>query len=268
MTLIIESPQNPRIKRLVALRQKKERLREGVILVEGVREIQAALSAGHVMRECYSCADYLSVHAEQLLNSEVFLSQAVDQVSLSTRAFEKVAVRDHAGGIIGLFQMPDLSRLGDCKWVAGQPLLILDRIEKPGNLGAILRTADAAGVSGLVIDGETVDPFSPNVIRASLGAVFTVPIFFADRDLTIKFCKDHAVRTLAADPDAAEWHFDQDLKRKVAFILGSEAFGVSKEWMAAADRIIKIPMIGTVNSLNVSVAAAIVLYEQVRQRHS
>lgn len=267
MSSFIESPQNPRIKRLVALRQRKERTRQQVILVEGVREIRAALKAGLQLQECYRCDEYLNEEAKDLASSRLFLNQAFEDHLLSTRAFEKVAVRDQAGGVIAVFTSPKMPLIEQCSYDPERPLLILDRVEKPGNLGAILRTSDAAGISGLIVDEDSVDPYSPNVIRASLGAVFTVPLFRGDRQAVQSFCTQHQIRLLAADPAATEWHFQKSLAKNVAFILGSEAFGVSDDWLKNADQSIKIPMVGEVNSLNVSVAAAILLYEQVRQRH-
>ncbi len=263
----IESPQNPRVKALVALRDRKERERQRLFCIEGTREIAAAAQAGVEIREIFVCHEYLSDEAKQVLDQQLSTwTHGTVETEFGPRAFDKVAVREQSAGVLALAKLPERLGLEQAVMRPGFPLLIMDRVEKPGNLGAILRTADAAGISGLVLDHESVDPYSPNVIRASLGAVFTVPLFFSRSDEARAFCRDQMIQVVAAEPDASTLHFDVRYSERTAIVLGSEAFGISEAWLGAADVQLKIPMTGRVNSLNVSVATSVILYEIVRQR--
>jgi TrmH family RNA methyltransferase len=176
-----------------------------------------------------------------------------------------MSYRENPDGWLGVFPIPQTS-LDNLK-LSGSPLIVVaESIEKPGNLGAILRTADAAHADALLVCDPRVDVWNPNVVRASRGALFSVPVVESDNDSALKWLKAHKIRVLAATPSAEELYFNIDLREPVAIAVGTEDEGLTEFWMNGADLKVKIPMMGKVNSLNVSVSTALILYEAVRQR--
>jgi len=255
----ITSLQNPRVKQIVKLRDdKKQRQRDGLMLVEGYDEISLALDAGHTPRTL--------LIAPELARRQIGDIET-ERITVSPAVFEKMSYRDNPDGWLAVFPIPRIS-LDDL--VLGQyPLLIVaESIEKPGNLGAILRTADAAGVDAVLVCDPRVDPYSPNVVRASRGTLFTVPVVETKSTQTLVFLQRHGIQILAATPSAAAEYTRQNLRLPLAVVVGTEDEGLSDLWMSHADQRVKIPMLGKVNSLNVSIATALIVYEARRQRQN
>jgi len=253
----ITSLQNPRIKHIVKLRDdKKTRKQDGLMLVEGWDEIQLALSAGYSPRTLLSSPE---------LASRQLTVPAAETLTLTRSVFEKISYRDNPDGWLGIFPTPQTS-LADLALSETPLVIIAESIEKPGNLGAILRTADAAGVDALIVCSARVDAWNPNVVRASRGAVFSVPIVHADNASAWEWLKGRKMRALAATPAGEQVYSDVDLSQGLAIIVGTEDAGLSDFWMQNADLKVNIPMLGKVNSLNVSVSTALIVYEAMRQR--
>jgi len=260
----ITSPANPRIKHLVRLRDRRERDRSGLFLVEGYRELRRALEAGVELTELYCCPDlYLGENEAALV--EAARRAGAEIVPVAEVPFRKASYRDRPEGLLGLARQFPTSPAG----LAPQPdplLLVVEAIEKPGNLGTMLRTAEAAGAAAVVVCDPATDPFNPNVVRASLGTLFTVPLVVADTPGAISRLRELGIRTVATTPSASQAHWEADLTGPVAVVVGSEQYGLSDAWLAAADCRVVIPMPGAVDSLNAAMAAGIVLFEAVRQR--
>ena len=260
----ITSLQNPRVKQIVKLRDNKtQRKQAGVMLVEGYDEIQLALSAGHVPQTLLSAPE---------LVSRQFTGTFTETLTVTQPVFEKMSYRDSPDGWLAIFPIPlttleSVSSLHSQGVLTDTPLVIIaESIEKPGNLGAILRTADAAHVDAVLLCDPRVDLWNPNVVRASRGTVFSVPVVECDNASALEWLKSRAMRVLAASPSADTLYSDVDLRGPVAIAVGTEDEGLTDFWMSAADLQVKIPMLGKVNSLNVSVSTALIVYEAVRQR--
>lgn len=267
MMIPITSPQNARLKHLVKLNNRSYRDEHRQTVVEGVRECGLALRQGIVPVEAYVCEPLLAAAALPLLThlQQLAHNRATALFSLTPDLFAKVAYRGNSGGlllVVPFWQKP-LSALQNPTLVA-----VLEGVEKPGNLGGILRTADAAGVSAVLVGGDGTDIYNPNAIRASLGAIFTVPVVAAATPTLITWLQQQHLALVATTPAATQPYTAVDLTRPVAVIMGSEAEGLGDDWLAAADEQVLIPMNGAVDSLNVSVATALLLYEAVRQRNS
>lgn len=253
----ITSLQNPRVKHIVKLRDdKRQRKNDGLMLVEGYDEIQLALSAGHQPQIILSAPELVSRQISGVNTENITVNRSV---------FEKMSYRENPDGWLAIFPIPHTSL--DALKLSKKPLVIVaESIEKPGNLGAILRTADAAHVDALLVCDPRVDVWNPNVVRASRGAVFSVPVVECDNALALEWLKRRKMRLLAATPSADMIYSDVDLREPVAIAVGTEDEGLTDFWMSNADVKVKIPMMGKVNSLNVSVSTALILYEAVRQR--
>ena len=253
----ITSPRNPRVKHLVRLRDdKKARRSDGLMLVEGYDEIQLALAAGYKPQTLLSSPE---------LASRPLTLPDVENLTVSRPVFEKISYRENPDGWLAVFPIPQI-KLDDVT-LKGIPLVVvIESVEKPGNLGAILRTADAAGVDMLLVCDARVDAWNPNVVRASRGAVFSVPIIECDNARALEWLKGRKMRLLAASPAGEMEYFRANLREAVAIAVGTEDAGLSDFWLSNADEILKIPMAGKVNSLNVSVSTALILYETLRQR--
>ncbi len=260
---IITSPANPRLRALVRLRRRRDRDAAGVTVVEGVEESTLAVAAGGRVRDAYWCPDLDDGRAAGLLAT--LERHGVDVVQLSRQAFEKVAYREGPDGILTVIESPG-SDLSTFDPPAPEFLLLAEHVEKPGNLGAILRTADAAGVHGVVAADAVTDWGNPNVVRGSKGAVFSVPVVTATTPETLTWLRERGIALVAATPDTDVLHTDADLTGPVAIAVGAEKEGLSPAMLEAADIRVRIPMVGRVDSLNVATSAAILLYEAVRQR--
>ncbi len=253
----IDSPSNPRIKALARLRSRRHRDATGRFLVEGAREVRRALAAGVDVDTLYLAPD-LGADPREWSGADVPV------VELGPAAFDKVAYgRDGVLAVARCFA----TELGRIPWDRPDLLvLVVEGIEKPGNLGAMLRTAAAAGAHGVVVADPTVDVFNPNVVRASTGAVFTVPLAVTSSEAAIDRLQDAQVPTVAAVVTGGIPPWDADLAGRVAIVVGREDTGLSPRWVDAADGLLTLPVAGGVDSLNASVAAAVLLYEGVRQR--
>ena len=253
----ITSLQNPRIKQLVKLRDRRVRDREEVILVEGRYEIEIAHSSGLVPRTLYL--------SPELAGGANLGVKAGEVLAVSKAVFQKISYRDNPDGYLAVFPMPH-PELESITLSEPPFVIVAEAIEKPGNLGAILRTADAAGVDALIVSDPRTDVYNPNVIRASRGTVFTVPVVQASNGKTLEWLRSNGIVVLAATPSTTKSYTDADLSQPIALALGTEDEGLSDFWLESADEKVLIPMAGKVNSLNVSVSAAILAYEVVRQR--
>lgn len=284
MTETITSAQNPKIKELLALQEKSRARREkGLFVVEGRRELGHCLDAGYKARTIFVCMEILGEDglAEILGNdgpagtsgpaadssrSRANGGKAPDIIGITPALYEKVAYRGGTEGVIAEIYTED-TRLEDLALGKEPLIMVLESVEKPGNLGAVLRSADAAGADAVIICDPLTDLYNPNLIRASIGAVFTRQVVAASSEETVKWLKDKGIKILTAQLQDSEWYYDTDMRGGVAIVMGTEATGLTDFWRKAADAHIRIPMLGSLDSLNVSVSAAILLYEAVRQRH-
>ncbi len=262
----ITSLQNPRVKYIVKLRDdKRQRQKDGLMLVEGVDEINLALSAGHKPRTVLFAPE-LASRQLTFTSAETRRVEPVESLTVSRAVFEKISYRENPDGWLAVFPIPH-STLESVSLLAETPLVIVaESIEKPGNLGAILRTADAAHVDAVLVCDPRVDVWNPNVVRASRGAVFSVPVVECDNASALEWLKRGKMRALAASPSAELVYSDVDLRSPIAIVVGAEDEGLSGFWMQNADMKVRIPMMGRVNSLNVSVSTALIAYEALRQR--
>jgi TrmH family RNA methyltransferase len=264
----LSSPQNPRIKQLLRLQQKSaERRALGLTLVEGLRELTIALEAGVVVAAVYSCPELAGEQGLSSLQSLFTANKATPEWFEVTRpVFEKVAYREGSDGILAVLRTPART-LADLQLPANPLIIVLEAVEKPGNLGAVLRTADAAPVDAVLIGDPRTDLFNPNAIRASIGCVFTVPTVAAPVAGILAFLREKGVRTYAAalTPEARSYT-ECDFRGPTALVMGTEADGLTPQMREACDETIIIPMMGRIDSLNVSVATAVLTFEAVRQR--
>jgi len=266
-SLLISSPSNQIIKDLVKLKNRKGDRACRSFIVEGAREIERALGQGFFLEDFFVCPAILTEQTSVIIDK---LAKA-RTTTLSKEAFSKVATRESTDGVLGVFTHREFT-FDDILKRAGQNapfVLVLENLEKPGNLGAILRTADGCGVHGVVILGKNIDLWNPNVIRSSLGGVFSVPTLYCpDQELFFAWCARNNIKLVAAVLSAVSAPiYDEKLSGPIAVALGSEAHGLSQTLLAKIDRPVIIPMQGICDSLNVSVAGGIFMYEVQRQRY-
>ncbi|MEI6106839.1 MAG: RNA methyltransferase [Opitutae bacterium] len=277
----ITSLQNPRVKQLVKLRDRRDRDEAGLFLVEGYREVRRALEKGVRLNELYFSPDWFLGENEPALIEQA--RQAGAQLfELSKDAFAKCAYRERPDGLLAVAPqwkntLADLavgralsptgpSDVGDKPRPTDAFFLVVESIEKPGNLGTILRSADAAGVDGVIVCDAVTDIFNPNVVRSSTGVLFSVPIVVADSASVHAWLKEKGVRIVATTPDTPNIYTSVDLRGPLAIVMGSEQYGLSKFWLKESDLLVRIPMAGQADSLNVAMATIITLFEAVRQR--
>ena len=261
MTETITSAQNPKIKQLLALQEKSRLRREtGLFVVEGLRELQHCADGGFKIDSVFFCPDIIAAAAlPPVGNARIF--------EVSKEVYGKIALRGSTEGVVA--EVCSVSaKLSDLKLKKNPLFIVLESVEKPGNLGAVLRSADAAGADAVIVCDPLTDIFNPNLIRASIGAVFTVPTIACSSEDAIDFFKKNNIRILTAQLQDSSLYYDTDMKRGTAIVMGTESTGLTDLWRDAADAHIRIPMLGELDSLNVSVSAAILLYEAVRQRNA
>ena len=254
----VTSAQNPKIKTLLAL-QEKSRLRKemGLFVVEGQRELEHCVAAGYEPDTIFVCPE--------IYGSSCDVAEAV--VEVPAELYAKIAYRGTTEGVIAEMKVKERSLEG--LEIGESPLVVvLEGVEKPGNLGAVLRSADAAGADAVLICDPLTDLYNPNLIRASIGAVFTVPTVCCSSAEAIKWLKANNIRIYTAQLQDSSWYYDTDMRCGTAIAIGTEATGLTQQWREAADAHIKIPMLGQLDSLNASVSAAILLFEAVRQRNN
>ena len=271
----ITSTQNPRIKHLLLLQQKsQQRRREGLFVVEGVRELQHCIEGGFEIESLF-------VNEEIRMKNEEFAAAVPsgEDIAIANSSFftlpaslyEKVAYRGSTEGVIAIVKerTTTLSNLKSQISNLKSPLImVLEGVEKPGNLGAVLRSADAAKADAVIVCDPLTDLYNPNLIRASIGAIFTVPTVVCSSEECIAFLKENGIRILTAQLQDSHLYYDTDMRQPTALVMGTESTGLTQQWRDAADAHIRIPMLGRLDSLNVSVSAAILLFEAVRQRGS
>lgn len=262
--MMITSLQNPKIKGVVALRGRRDRDRTGLTPVEGYDELTVALSSGALPTQLFYCP--LLLRPERGADLIAHLERAgVETIEVSERVFERMAYRADPDGLLATFRLPPRG-LAELRPGLNPLLVVAESVEKPGNLGAILRTADAAGVDAVISSAPLTDWGNPNVVRSSKGALFTVQIADAPNAETIAWLKERRIAIVAATPQADAAYTEVDLRGPVAIAVGTERHGLSAGWLEEADVLVRIPMVGRVNSLNVSIATALLVYEAVRQR--
>lgn len=264
----LSSPQNPRIKQLLRLQQKATERRElGLTLVEGLRELTIAVEAGGAVAALYTCPELGGEAGKRAIQNLLAPQRPAPEWFEVTRpVFEKVAYREGSDGILAVLRTPHRT-LADLHLPANPLILVLEAVEKPGNLGAILRTADAAPVDAVLIGDPRTDLYNPNAIRASIGCVFTVPTVAAPMPAILEFLRAKAIRSYAAAlTPTARPYSNYDFTKPTALVLGTEADGLTPATQQACDETIIIPMMGRIDSLNVSVAGAVLAFEAVRQR--
>ena len=258
---VITSVQNARVKHVVALQQKSSlRREEGLFVVEGQREIEHCIACG------YEIVEMFTVDSLQFTVYSLQLTVDYPTTAVTPQVYEKMAYRGSTEGIIAIAKCKE-HRLKNLNLKKNPLIVVLESVEKPGNLGAILRSAEAAGVDALIVCDPLTDIYNPNVIRASIGGVFSVPIAVCTSQECIAFLKEHKVRILTAQLQDSYDYYDYDMRQATAIVMGTESTGLTQQWREAADAHIRIPMLGRLDSLNVSVSAAILMYEAVRQRN-
>jgi TrmH family RNA methyltransferase len=260
----ITSAGNPRVKAAVRLRDRSERDATGLTIVDGTREIARALDANVEVVESFVSEDLPdSTDALGVVGALERTGAPVTQVSKHVMA--KLAFGDRTDGVIAIIRPPS-ARLADLTLPPNPLVVVVESVEKPGNLGAVLRTADGAGADAVIAADPLTDVFNPNAIRASLGTIFRLPLAVAASDEVLDWLSRQGIHALATRVDAPTRYTDIDLRESVAIIVGSESTGLTATWRGQQVTPVRIPMLGAGDSLNVSVAAAILLYEAVRQR--
>lgn len=260
----ITSAQNQKIKDLLALQEKsKERRKKGLFVVEGRRELIHCVEAGYEPYAIFFCPEIISAADFDEIADKCDCSY----FEIPQHLYDKVAYRGGTEGVIAELRCKEMN-LESLRLKENPIVVVLESVEKPGNLGAVLRSADASGVDAVIVCDPLTDMYNPNLIRSSIGAIFTVPVATASSEETIKWLKDNKIKIYTAQLQDSEWYYDTDMKGGTAIIMGTEATGLTPVWRKAADAHIKIPMLGKLDSLNVSVSAAILMFEAIRQRNS
>jgi len=260
----ISSLTNPKIKNVVRLREHKHREKSGFTIVEGHREIDRAMEAGVGMKELYICPEFLEKHSKRDFVRRIS-SEDVEVTEVTKEVFIKISYGNRHDGALAVCESRQHS-LFDITLSAHPLLVVVETVEKPGNLGAILRTCDGAGVDGVIICDHKTDIYNPNVIRASLGTIFSLKVVASTNDEAMHFLKEKNIKIYATMPDAKKDYTDVNLRDATAIVVGSEENGLSNFWDQHADQHVRIPMKGKADSLNVSATTAILLYEAVRQK--
>ena len=261
----LTSPSNPKLKRVVKLRTCAAREESGEMIVEGYRECRRALDRGYKPHAIFHCPDFYLKNENEPQLVEDAAKAGAEVFTCTKTCFTKIAYKERPDGL--LMVGPHISiKLTDLKLSPHALIIVTEAIEKPGNLGTILRSADAAGAAAVIVCDRTTDIHNPNVVRASTGTMFSVPIVEASSEEALAYLKAHNFSILAATPHAEKLHSEVDLTGNVAIALGAEQYGLTAKWMDGADLRVRIPMLGMADSLNVSAAATILVYEAVRQR--
>ncbi len=260
----LSSPANPRVKNVVKLRQRSHRDDMEMTVIEGYREIRCALDNQHPAIELFICEDlFLGENNEKLIADAMTAGTQV--FVCTTPVFQKISYRDRPDGLLAV--SPQVKHSLDSLELPANPLIVVaEAIEKPGNLGTILRSADAAGVHAVIVCDRCTDINNPNVVRASVGTLFALPVVEASSSETIAWLKKNGIRSVATTPHTDQLYTDAPLDGGIAIVVGTEQYGLSPLWLESADIQVRIPMCGQADSLNVASATTILLYEALRQR--
>lgn len=261
---IITSAQNPKIKKLLLLQQKSsERRKENLFVVEGKRELEHCLEANFEVDSVFFCPQILGEDNWKSLS--LSLKAGVRMFEVSPDVYNKIAYRGGTEGVVAEI-VPRYLSLSELNLPENPLVVVLESVEKPGNLGAILRSADASKVDAVVICDPLTDLYNPNLIRSSIGGIFSVPCVACESAECIRFLKEKGIQILTAQLQDSKLYYDTDMTGGTAIVMGTESTGLTDVWREAADAHIRIPMLGRLDSLNVSVSAAILMFEAVRQR--
>lgn len=261
---LLTSTANPRIKAAAALRDRRERDAAGLTLVDGTRELRRAMNAGAHILEAFVCEPLLAgTDARAILDG--LATAATPTHAVTGPLFRKLAFGERLDGVVGVVRIPSLD-LADLDLPTDPLVVVIEGVEKPGNVGAVLRSVDGAGADALIAANPRTDLFNPNVIRASAGTAFTVPMAAASTEAVLDWLRRRGLRIVAARVDADRLYTDADLTGPLAIALGAEDDGLSDAWSGGTLEAVRLPMLGSADSLNVSVTAAILLYEARRQR--
>jgi TrmH family RNA methyltransferase len=259
---MITSLQNPSIKNVVKLSKARERMEQQRFVIEGARELSLALEGGYEVVELYVCRELFATTRYPGVLTAVPKKAVVE---VSHEVFRKMVYRENSDGVVALAR-PKEHGLGNLKLSESPFVIILEAVEKPGNLGAVLRTADAAGVDAVVVCDPRTDLYNPNVVRSSIGTLFTVQTARCTSAEALEWLRENGIASYAAELQAAEWYQDVDFTAPSAIVMGTEAEGLTDFWIDNATKRIKIPMRGKIDSLNVSVSTAVLTFEAMRQR--
>lgn len=260
MMEVITSAQNPKIKFLLELQQKsQERRKSGLFVVEGRREIERCINNGYLVDTLFWCPEIFGEEEPRADGARIF--------QVSPDIYNKVAYRGGTEGVIAEVVARQLT-LEDIKLQKRALVVVMESVEKPGNVGAVLRSADAANADAVIVCDPLTDLYNPNLIRASVGAFFSVPCVTCTSEQCISWLKANGIQILTAQLQDSCYYYEADMARSTAIVMGTEATGLTDKWRKAADSHIRIPMLGCGDSLNVSVSAAILMFEAVRQRIS
>lgn len=260
----ITSVKNPKVRDAIKLNDRRQRDLTGLMLIEGVKEMALAIKGGVSISRLFYCEGLFKGPEEDII-LKAAAAQSAELVPVSTHVFEKMAYREDSFGLIAVAKQP-IKTLNDIPLKKPPLVIVVEGVEKPGNLGAIIRSADAAGVDCIIVCGKSTDIYNPNVVRASIGTVFTVPAVKTTVSESINWLKEKGIKTIATTPQAELEYFDADLGGPCAIVMGSEHEGLSETWLSIADLLVRIPMMGLADSLNLATATTILLYEVVRQR--
>jgi len=261
---IITSLKNPNVGDALKLMDRRRREETGLFLIEGVKELSLALKSGIKLFRLFYCEELFRGDEEGEI-IKTALKQGAELIPVTSNVFKKMVYREGSFGLLA--EAEQFKReLKDILLTIPPLLVVVESAEKPGNLGAILRSADAAGADGVIVCGKGADIYNPNVVRASVGALFTVPVVESTSEEAVRWLKDKGITIVAATPNADKSYFDADLSKACAIAMGSEHEGLSNVLLKAADIKVMIPMKGKTDSLNLSAATAVILYEAVRQR--
>lgn len=260
----ITSLQNPGIKRCVKLRQRSHRDELNLMLVEGYREILRAIDSRHFPQQLYICRDLFQGSNEDQLIARCS-ETGTEIIDCASDVFKKISYRDRPDGLLAVAAQIHHS-LEQIKLGASPLVIVAESIEKPGNLGTILRSADAAGADAVIVCDRCTDINNPNVVRASTGTIFSVKVVECTSEQALNYLRANNIKIASATPHTDQLYSDTDLAQPLALVLGSEQYGLSEVWLKSCDLQVRIPMLGKADSLNVASAATILLYEAVRQR--
>lgn len=261
---VVTSLQNSRIKEAIKLRKRSARDESGLFLIEGYREVRRAVDNGISLPSLFYSPSLFQGSNETALLTDARVGGA-SLIECSDHVFRKMAYRDRPEGLLAMGEQHRW-RLEEVELSAAPLLVVAEGIEKPGNLGSIFRSADAAGADAVLVPDPVTDPFNPNTVRASIGTLFTVPVVCLDSSAALSWLQERRIRIVAASPMATRTFTEIDLSGPVAVVVGSEQLGLSSTWLNVADETVRIPMFGQADSLNVANATTLFLYEAVRQR--
>ncbi|MDR2835556.1 MAG: RNA methyltransferase [Bacteroidales bacterium] len=260
----ISSCQNSNIKEISNFLNKPTlQKKAGIVIIEGLKEISIAITAKVEILKIFFCPEIISYfELEKIIGEQIVECEICE---ITKNVFSKIAFRETTGGVVALGKRPE-KKLEEMKISEDSVFIILDAVEKPGNLGAICRVADAANVSGIIITDLHTDIYNANAIRASLGCVFSLDVVCADFNETLEWLKKNKIKSFAAELKNSNYYYETDMTGKIAFVFGTEATGLPEKWIKNSDTGIKIPMLGIIDSLNVNTSVAIIIFEAMKQR--